>query len=246
MPRKSLVLSALALGLTFTPTVATAGEGAACTQGQPTLQNLKALGGRERLQAAKTFQLTAVLREGDQVTTMTLRRARPNLLRTETDGNGTHVSKVFDGRQGWLEEGAAAPRRLDAETNAIVADTATFDDALLDPKARGVTVTMDGVEAVDGAPAFKRVLTRGADTEVRLIDQKTFLEVSRSYAGTYQGKAFRKTVAFFDYRPVDGILVSHRARYASDDGEQGEKTVQSARYDAPIDAATFKPTAPRS
>ncbi|MCE9669640.1 hypothetical protein LY474_17740 [Myxococcus stipitatus] len=252
MSRKTLAASILALGLTFAPAIATAGDGAACAQEKATLQtvidkHLKALGGRERLQAAKTFQLTALLKEGDKVTTSTIRRARPNLMRTDVEGGGTRVSKVFDGQQGWKVEGTAAPQRLDAETNAIVADTASFDDVLMDPKARGFTVTLAGVEEVEGAPAYKLVLTRGANSEIRLIDQERFLEVRRTYAGTYQGKAFRKTVSFFDYRAVDGIQVSHRTTWVSDDGEKGEKTVQSVRYDAPIDAATFKPAAaPRS
>lgn len=251
MSRKSLALSFLALGLTFAPAIATAGEGAECThQGKQSLQtvidkHLKAMGGKERLRAAKTFQVTALLREGDKVTTSTIRRARPNLLRKDLDGTDTHVSKVFDGQQGWMAEGTTAPRRLDPETNALVADDASFDDALLDPKARGVALSMGGEVEVNGALAFKLVLTRGVNTEVRLIDQKTFLEVSRTYAGTYQGKAFSKTVSFFDYRAVDGIMLSHRTQWEGD-GEKGEKTVQSARYDAPIDAATFKPTTPRS
>ena len=60
MLRKSLVTSFLALGLSFTPAIAAAGEGAECTQGPLTLQtlvdkHLKARGGKERLKAAEAF-----------------------------------------------------------------------------------------------------------------------------------------------------------------------------------------------
>ena len=40
-------------------------------------------------------------------------------------------------------------------------------------------------------------------------------------------------------------MFSHRIQWEGNDG-RGEKVVQSARYDAPIDAAVFKPTTPRS
>ncbi len=252
MLRKSLVTSFLALGLTFAPAIAAAGEGAECTQGHKlTLQgvvdkHLKAVGGKERLKAVKTVQVTTVFREGGAITaTSTMQRARPNLVRYDSDKNGARLTKMFDGQQAWMVEGSAAPQRLDKEKTAMMAEGAPFDDALLDPKAQGVALKLDGVEAVDGAPAFKLVLTRGATTEVRFIDQQSFLEVRRTYAGTHEGKAYAKALTFSDYREVDGIMLSHRTQWESD-GKQGEKVIQSVRYDAPIDAATFKPATPRS
>jgi outer membrane lipoprotein-sorting protein len=250
MLRKSLVTSFLALGLTFAPAIAAAGEGAECVQGKLTLQNvvdkhLKAVGGKERLKAVKTLQLTSVIRERDTVTTTTIQRARPNLVRFDMDKNGTKVSKVFDGQQGWVVEGSAAPQRLDKGKSEMMAEGASFDDALLDPKARGVALKLDGVEEVNGAPAFKLVLTRGTTTEVRFIDQGSFLEVRRTYAGIHEGKAYNKVITYSDYRDVDGIKLSHRLQWEADD-KQGETVIQSARYDAPVDASVFKPQAPRS
>ncbi|WP_224242984.1 outer membrane lipoprotein-sorting protein [Hyalangium gracile] len=250
MLRKSLVSSFLALGLTFAPAISAAGEGAECVQGKLSLQtvvdkHLNAVGGKERLKAVKTLQITTLVREGDTVTTTTMQRLRPNLVRYDMDKNGTRVSKMFDGQQGWMVEGSAAPQRLDQEKSAMMAEGASFDDALMDPKARGVALKLDGIAEVNGAPAFKLVLTRGTTTEVRFIDQGSFLEVRRTYAGTHEGKAYNKAITFSDYRAVDGIMLSHRAQWEAD-GKQGEKVVQSARYDAPIDATVFKPAAPRS
>ncbi|WP_224368887.1 outer membrane lipoprotein-sorting protein [Hyalangium versicolor] len=247
---KSLVTSFLVLGLTFTPAIAAAGEGAECVQDKLTLQtvvdkHLKALGGKERLKAVKTLLLTTVTREGDTVTTTHVQRARPNFVRHDMDKNGAQVSKVFDGQQGWIVEGSAAPQRMDKEKNTMMAESAPFDDALLDPKAQGVALKLDGVEEVNGSPAFKLILTRGTTTEVRLIDQGSFLEVRRTYAGIHEGKAYTKAVTFSDYRDVDGIMLSYRTQWEAD-GKQGEKIIQSARYDAPIDASVFRPGTPRS
>lgn len=251
MLRKPLFSSLLALGLTFAPAIAAAGEGAECHQGQLSLQalvdkHLKAVGGKEQLKAMKTLQITALVREGDTVTTNTVRRARPNLVRYDVDKSGTRTSKMFDGQQGWLVEGSGAPQRLDAEKSAMVAEGAVFDDSLVDPKARGVTLKLDGVEQVNGAPAFKVVITHRDNTkETRFLDQQSFLEVRRTYVGTHEGKPLNKTISFSDYRSVDGIMLSHRSQWESD-GKKGEKVIQSARYDAPIEASVFKPAAPQS
>jgi zinc protease len=250
MVRKSLVSSLLAASLTFVPAIATAGNGAECHQGQLTTQavidkHLKAVGGKERLQAAKTLQSTSVSKEGDTVTTSTMIRARPNLVRHDSEKDGVKTRKVFDGKQGWIAEGSAAAQPMGQEKSAMMAENAAFDDVLLDPKARGTAVNLDGVEEVNGAPAFKLVLTRGANTETRFIDQKSFLEVKRTYVGTHEGKAYNKSLSFSDFRSVDGITMSHRVQWEAD-GKKGEKVIQSARYDAPIDAATFTLATPRS
>ncbi|WP_163997595.1 hypothetical protein [Pyxidicoccus caerfyrddinensis] len=250
MLHKSLVSSFLALGLSLAPAIAAAGEGAECHQGQLSLQSLvdkhlKAVGGKERLKAAKSFQVTSISRDGETVTTSTVQRARPNLVRYDMEKNGTRTSKVFDGQHGWMVEGSAAPQRLDKEKSATMAEYAAFDDALVDPKAQGVALKLDGVEQVNGAPAFRLVLTRGGNTEVRFIDQQSFLEVRRTSTGTHEGKAYNKTAFFSDYRDVDGIKLSHRVQWEAD-GKKGEKVIQSAHYDAPIEASVFKPAAPRS
>lgn len=253
MSRKSLVSSLLTLGLAFTvPAAAIAGEGAECShaKGEMSAQvvvdkHLKALGGKERLQAAKSLQLTAVTREDGVVTTANVLRARPNLMRYESEKDGKKVVKAFDGTQGWFAEGTAAPQRVDKEKSAMMADNSRFDDVLLDPKGRGVAVKLDGVEDVKGAPAYKLTLTRATGTETRFIDQKSFLEVKRTYAGTHEGKAYSKTLHLSDYRSVDGIMVNHRTEWEAD-GKKGEKTLQSVRYDVPVDAAAFKMATPRS
>ncbi len=252
MLRKSLVSSLLTFGLTLVSAAALAGEGAECSQAQGQMsaqavvdKHLKALGGKERLKAVKTLQLTSLVKEGGTVTTSTVQRARPNLVRYESEKDGKKVVKAFDGTQGWYAEAGAAPQRMDKEKSAMMGEGAAFDDALLDPKGRGVDVKLDGVEDVKGAPAYKLVLTRASGTETRFIDQQSFLEVKRTYAGTHEGKAYSKTLHLSDYRSVDGIMVNHRAEWEAD-GKKGEKTVQSVRYNAPVDAAAFKLAAPRS
>jgi hypothetical protein len=251
MSRKLFVSSLLILGLTFAP-AALAGEGTECSQAQGSLsaqavvdKHLKALGGKERLKAVKTVQLTAIAREGDTVTTSTVQRARPNLVRYEMEKDGKKVVKAFDGAQGWYAEAGAAPQRIDKEKGTMMAEGAAIDDVLLDPKGRGVAVKLDGVEDVKGAPAYKLVLTRATGTETRFIDQQSFLEVKRTYAGTHEGKAYTKTLQLSDYRDVDGLMVNHRTEWEAD-GKKGEKTLQSVRYNAPVDAAAFKLAAPRS
>jgi hypothetical protein len=252
--RKTLVTSLLSTSLLFVPAIASAGEQASCTQGQQhTLlsdivvkNHLQALGGVERLKKVKTFQFTSAMQEGDKVSTSTVYRARPNLLRIDFSKDGKAGSKGYDGATAWYREGDAAAQPVPADKGAMLARKAQFDDALLDPQASGTQVTLAGVEDVKGAPAYKLVLTRGAgEVETRYIDQKSFLEVRRDYAGQHEGKAVTKSVYFSDYRKVDGVMVNHVTEWEHQ-GVKGRSTVTSARYDAPVDAAVFTMATPRS
>src|SRR5688572_174216 len=127
MMRKPLVSSLLTLGLTFAPAAAFAGEGAEChkAEGQVTAQaivnkHLKAQGGAERLKAVKTVQVISLSKENGVVTTASMQRARPNLVRYEMEKDGKKLIKAFDGTQGWTAEGSAEPQRMDAQKSAMM------------------------------------------------------------------------------------------------------------------------------
>lgn len=245
--KKHLVSSLLTLfSLALLPTAALAGNHAKPTAESVITKHLEAMGGTGRLQSAKTFQSTAVSYEGDkQVSTVTIHRARPNMVRYDVDQGGKKMTKAFDGTQGWWAEGSAAPQQASAEKSAKMAEGAFFDDALVDSTQRGMQVTLAGVEDVKGAPAVKLVLTRGSDTQTRYLDKKTMLEVKRVITGTHEGKSFTKTVHFSDYRSVDGIMVSHLTEWEAD-GKKGRTVLQTVRYDAPVEASLFQMGTPRS
>jgi hypothetical protein len=247
----AVVISAVA----FYPGLTIAGEGhGECAHDKQALtekvggvvaKHLKALGGEEKLKAARTFQLTAVSYEGDKTSKMTVRRSRPNLMRYDMQKGDTQFVKAFDGTNGWYIEGSAAPKPVEKDKLAKMADKAAFDDMLVDYEKKGVKVELAGVEEVKGAPAYKLVLTRGGEVEARFLDKQTFLEVKRVITFAHEGKTKTKAVYFSDYRSVDGIMVSHLSEWESE-GAKGKTVVESATYGAPIDAAVFRMQAPRS
>ncbi|HVG57761.1 MAG TPA: hypothetical protein VNA24_04355 [Hyalangium sp.] len=245
------ILSAVA----FLSSTSYAGEGKECDQQKQALketadsviaQHLKALGGVEKLKAAKTFQFTATTYEGDSITKMTARRSRPNLMRYDIQKGDKTIVKAFDGTNGWVAEGNAAPKALEKDKQPKMAEKAAFDDVLVDYAKRGVKVELAGIVDVKGAPAYKLVLTRGEGVEARLLDKQTMLEVKRVVSYTHEGKKVTKVVHFSDYRSVDGIMVNHLTEWEGEGGVKGKTVIESANYGAPIDAAAYRMSAPRS
>jgi hypothetical protein len=232
-----------------------AGEGKECAQQKQALnetadsviaRHLKAVGGVEKLKAAQTFQLTATTYEGDTLSKMTARRSRPNLMRFDIQKGDQTIVKAFDGTNGWVVEGNAAPKAVEKDKQPKMAEKAVFDDALVDYAKRGVKVELAGIADVKGAPAYKLVLTRGEDVEARFLDTQTLLEVKRVVSYSHEGKKVTKATYFSDYRSVDGIMVNHLTEWEGEGGVKGKMVIESAKYGAPIDAAAFRMSAPRS
>lgn len=229
--------------LTLLPALALASPGAKKASSDLSAQDvvsrhLQAVGGEEKLRAAKSFQATSLKQDDEGVATATMYRARPNLVRYEHQKDGVVKVKAFDGKQAWmLEDGQA--KAMPAEKSKMMGEHALFDDVLLDPAKRGVKLAVAGVEDVKGAPAYKLTLTKGQDVETRYIDQQSFLEVKRVAKGTHEGKAYEKTVHFSDPRPVDGIMINHVTEWEVD-GKKGRSVVESARFNAPLDKALFQ------
>lgn len=205
-------------------------------------RHLAAQGGVERLKALKSVTTTATESFDGKTTTYASTRARPNLMRTEITEGDTVAVKAFDGKVGWFAKGGAL-EMIPEEKLAGMRAKAEFDDPLLDPAARGVKVELIGDEKVDGSNAFVLKLTfSNGDTQKRYIDTKSYLEVRRVATWTYEGKTMEKSLAFHDFKTVNGITTAMSATVEKD-GKRGTWTVNKIEYDAPVRMALFSPPA---
>ena len=138
---------------------------------------------------------------------------RPHLTRFEiaTD-QGTSV-RVFDGRQGWKQRpGAGGKPELEpyGEPEVRAAREAlVIDGPLLDAAAKGVEVTLDGVDEVDGRKAYRLAAKLPSGTVQRVwIDAETFLEVKHERPGRdAAGRPTTVAVYLRNYQRVDGLEV---------------------------------------
>jgi len=142
-----------------------------------------------------------------------LQQRRPNLTRFElASDQGTSV-RVFDGRQGWkLRPGMSGKPELqpygEPEVRAA-RDALVIDGPVLDAAAKGVEVTLDGVDEVEGRKAYRLAARLPSGTVQRVwIDAESFLEVK--YERPARDAAGRPTaVAVYprDYRSFEGLKI---------------------------------------
>ena len=207
-------------------------------------KHFKALGGEDNLRNAKTLTYSGTYTHGDKTATIAKFYERAgNKFRVEKDKGDETMIKVVNGDKAWqLHDGKV--EEMTGEKAQYAMKGASMDDELLTYKQDGSAVKLVGKGNVDGKPAFQIEIAKGEHkTEMRYIDAGSFLEVKRVVSWQKEGKSGKTTIKFSDYRDVgDGMMINHRADYQSDEGP-GVFIIDSAAYNAPIDAARFEPPA---
>lgn len=137
---------------------------------------------------------------------------RPGLSRLELEFAGKTAVQVYDGKAGWklrpfLNRDTWEPFTPD-ELKASDGKW-SVDGPLLDYAAKGTKVEYDGVEPVDGQPAYRLKLTlKSGEIQHVWIDARTFLDVKvEGVPHRMDGKMRKIYIVQRDFRPVQGLMV---------------------------------------
>ena len=199
-------------------------------------------GNKVSVRRAKAAEATSA---GEQVQLpFRLEMKRPHKSRYELEFAGTTAVQVYDGQQGWklrpyLNRDDVEP--FSAEELKGEADR-DFEGPLLDYQAKGTKVELQGVEAVNGHPAYKLKLTLRSGTEQHVwIDAQSFLDVKvDGVPHRVDGKMRNVWVYQRDFRSVGAVRVPYLYETVVDGGKEPHRMiVDSVTVNPPLDDARF-------
>ncbi len=208
-------------------------------------RNLAAKGGLNKLRAIETLRMTGTMTVGpgmDAPFTMIFKR--PNELRMDFTVQGMTVTQAFDGKRGWMVNpmtGSREPQPMPPEALRAIEQQADFDGPLVDYKAKGNTVELQGKDKVDGRDAWKlKVTLKSGDVRFYYLDAASYLEVKVEATTTVRETQIDNEGTLADYRPVAGVMFPH----AMESGPKGspmkqKMTVQKIEVNIPLDDARF-------
>jgi outer membrane lipoprotein-sorting protein len=157
---------------------------------------------------------------------MELKRAHKSRL--ELDFRGQTAVQVYDGANGWklrpfLNRHEVEPYTPD-ETKAASLQ-ADVDGPLVDYKAKGTRVELEGADKIEGRDAYRLKLTyKDGQTQHLWVDAQTFLEAK--IEGTprrLDGKYHAVEVYYRDYRSVNGLMMPYLQETRVEGVKQTEK-----------------------
>ena len=145
----------------------------------------------------------------------------PNKSRVEVEFAGKTSIQIYDGDKGWLMRPYLNRddwEPFSPEQAQMQAADPGIDGLLFDHDKRGIKVSYDSVESVDGKSAYKLKLTmKGGEVRHVWIDAQSFLDVK--IEGTprrMDGKMHSVYVYQRDFRSVQGLMVPFALETAVD------------------------------
>ena len=214
--RRTAVALALAVGV--------AGAAHAQTADELVAKNLKAKGGIDNLKAVQSMKITGRVTlpgaggGGGMEIPMTILTKRPNRFRQESEFNGQKIVVAFDGTKAWMINpmmGQNGPQPIEGPRLDMVKQQADLDGPLVDYKAKGTTIEVQGVETVDGKKVHKLKVTPKTGRPVTLyldaetgLEAKTVMEAPADAAGPGAPAATLESV-FSNYQTVGNLTMPH-------------------------------------
>ena len=177
-------------------------------------QNIKALGGLEKINSIKNCAVEMNVETMGVQVKVNSWRERPNKNRTETDIQGKKSIQFFNGSDGWALNpftGRETLEKMDADAVRAIKFEADFDGPLVDYKTKGYTITREEDEDVDGAPCWHLLLTTPEkDMYHMYIDKESgHLLKQKSKHRTGEGVELESEVSFSNYKDAAGMIMPH-------------------------------------
>jgi len=178
-------------------------------------KNVQARGGAAAWRNARSLLLRGQMDAGGRTPTalpVVLELKRPNKVRVALQFKGKTAVQVFDGESGWklrpfLGRDEAEP--FTPEETREAAAQSELDGPLLDFRAKGTQIALEGTERIEGRDTYRlRLSLRDGTVSHAWIDAATFLEARIEAAPHRVDGHLRRVMTYFrDYRSVDGLVV---------------------------------------
>jgi hypothetical protein len=174
-----------------------------------------------------------------------LEQKRPNKTHFEIDTWAAKSVRIFDGEHGWKaradHEGHPEVHPYERAEVEFARDAQVIDGPLVDYQSKGITVTLAGVEPIEGKPAYRLAVQLPSGTHEDIwVDAKSFLEVK--YDRTSVGPSGRPgvvSVMYRNYQTTDGIKIPRLLEIGAGSKAPDKMVIEKVDLNPPLQDAEF-------
>jgi outer membrane lipoprotein-sorting protein len=242
----------LALTVAASAQDATAPRSAASPQGGalPTVdeiiaKNLQAKGGAEKWQAVKSVKMTGKMTAQGTEMPLTVYAMRPNFNRQEITLPAGKAIQAFDGTTAWVVNpsiGIETPQPVPGPAAELAKNSADFDGALINYKAKGNAIELVGKEQLEGKDVYHlKVTVKGGPVQHYLLDATSGIELRMSAdLDLPSGQKQTLTTDMSNYKAVDGIMIPHTVTQTSGARRLLQWTIDTVEFNSVADDSIFR------
>lgn len=229
-------------------TPAAASQAAKLSAAQIVERNVAASGGLQAWRGVNTLVLAGKLEAGGTKNTelpFVMEMKRPHKSRLEIRFQDRTAIQVYDGEQGWKVRpflGRNEVEPFTPEEASLAVNWAELDGPLVDYAGKGTHIALEGMDSVEGHPAYKLKLTlKGGTVQHVWIDAANFLELKiDGDPHKLDGKMRNVSVYYRDYRPEGTLKIPHVLETVIEGGKLPHKmTIQQVKVNPPLEDAQF-------
>jgi outer membrane lipoprotein-sorting protein len=248
MQRKRTVFATFFLLLA----IAVRGAGAQTPAPAPSLtvddiiaKNLQAKGGAAKWQAVKSVKMTGKMTAQGTQMPLTVYAMRPNFNRQEITMPAGKAVQAFDGTTAWIINpmlGIDTPQPVPGPAADLAKNSADFDGALLNYKAKGSVIELVGSEKLDGKDVYHlKVTMKDGPVQHYLLDATTGIEL-RTTADVELGNGQKQTLTtdMTNYKQVEGIMLPHTVTQSVAGRTVLQWTIDTVEFNSVPDDSIFR------
>jgi len=198
----------------------------------------KAVGGKDKLEAIQTIEQTYEFTMQGTPVVQIYKMQKPNKIFVETLVMGQSYGKMaFDGVNGYMVQMGNKMPLPEERVTEYKNKKGIIDELLLLDSS---TLKLDGIVSVNGSDAYKMLIDTNGEKSVKYFDVKNGLLVKEEkMAQAPDGKDYTTYTDFFDYKEINGILISHKV-ITNGMGVDMEMLVKSIEINKIFTEDTFK------
>jgi outer membrane lipoprotein-sorting protein len=208
-------------------------------------KNLQAKGGAAKWQSVKSVKMTGKMTAQGTEMPLTVYAMRPNFNRQEITMPAGKAIQAFDGTTAWVVNpmlGIQTPQAVPGPAAELAKNSADFDGALINYKAKGNEIELVGKEQLEGKDVYHlKVTTKGGPVQHYLLDADSGIELRMS-AEVELGSGQKQTLttAMSNYKQVDGIMIPHTVTQTAGDRTLLQWTITTVEFNAVPDDSIFR------
>jgi len=202
-----------------------------------------AANGTEIMEKASTLYIEGSVSQMGTDMPIIISVKKPNKVKVVISFSGMDIVTAFDGEKGFMINplsGGTDPVEIPAEQLAGVQDYNMFRDNVLDNFKAG-RVKLEGVEDVNGKPAYKLSVTdESGKVAVAFIDKDSFLTVKTTSKVSQMGQEMEVESFINEYYDIKGVKFPKIVKQMVNGMEMGGMTFTKVEIDKPMEDSVFK------
>jgi hypothetical protein len=209
-------------------------------------KHVKALGGKDKLNAIKSLKMSGKMHVQGMDIPITMYLKTPNSMRTESTVQGMTMISAYDSKSksGWYTNpmsGDKTPQKMNQEQTTEMED---IGDMIVGPltnyKEKGGAVELIGKEDLEGIEVFKLMLTKKDKNVVYyFLDATSFLILKESSKTKFQDKEIESETFYSNYKTFNDITLATSTEQKSGGQLEEQTTMDKVEFDPVMEDVLF-------